>query len=104
MDFALTDEQRLVSETARRFADNEIVPRAKENARRHHFDTDLVRRIAAQGYLGAIIPSEYGGAGLDYTTYGLIVEEIGRADSAMRNVVSVQTSLLCSAVPRWATQ
>src|SRR5215218_8315510 len=104
MDFALTDEQRLVSETARRFADNEIVPRAKENARRHHFDTDLVKRIAAQGYLGAIIPSEYGGAGLDYTTYGLIVEEIGRADSAMRTVVSVQTSLVCSAILRWGTE
>ena len=104
MDFGLTDEQRLVSETARRFADNEIVPRAKENARRHHFDTDLVRSIAAQGYLGAIIPTEYGGAGLDYTTYGLIVEEIGRADSAMRTVVSVQTSLVCSAILRWGTE
>jgi len=104
MDFALTDEQRLVSETARRFADNEIVPRAKENARNHHFDTDLVRRIAAQGYLGAIIPAEYGGAGLDYATYGLIVEEIGRADSAMRTVVSVQTSLVCSAILRWGTE
>ena len=104
MDFALTDEQRLVSETARRFADNEIVGRAKENARNHHFDTELVRRIAAQGYLGAIIPTEYGGAGLDYTTYGLIVEEIGRADSAMRTVVSVQTSLVCSAILRWGTE
>ncbi len=104
MDFALTDEQRLVSETARRFADNEIVPRAKENARRHHFDTDLVRSIAAQGYLGAIIPTEYGGAGLDHATYGLIVEEIGRADSAMRTVISVQTSLVCSAILRWGTE
>jgi len=104
MDFALSDEQRLVSETARRFADNEIVPRAKENARRAHFDTDLVRRIAEQGYLGAIIPTEYGGAGLDYTTYGLIVEEIGRADSAMRTVVSVQTSLVCSAILQWGTE
>src|SRR5918997_669296 len=104
MDFALTDEQRLVSETARRFADNEIVPRAKENARNHHFDTDLVKQIAAQGYLGAIIPAEYGGAGLDYTTYGLIVEQVGRADSAMRTVVSVQTSLVCGSIERWGTE
>ncbi|HEV2812371.1 MAG TPA: acyl-CoA dehydrogenase family protein, partial [Solirubrobacteraceae bacterium] len=58
----------------------------------------------AQGYLGAIIPTEYGGAGLDYATYGLIVEEIGRADSAMRTVVSVQTSLVCSAILRWGTE
>jgi alkylation response protein AidB-like acyl-CoA dehydrogenase len=104
MDFALTDEQRLIRETARSFADKEIVPAAKENARRHHFDTGLVRKIADQGYLGAIVPREYGGAGLDYTTYGLIVEEIGRADSAMRTVVSVQTSLVCSAILKWGTE
>jgi alkylation response protein AidB-like acyl-CoA dehydrogenase len=104
MDFGLTDEQQLIRETARSFTDNEIVGAAKENARRHHFDVDLVRKIAAQGYLGAIVPQEYGGAGLDYTTYGLIVEEIGRGDSAMRTVVSVQTSLVCSAILKWGTE
>jgi butyryl-CoA dehydrogenase len=104
MDFALTDEQELVRRTAREFADEVIFPAANENARNHHFDTDLVKRIAAQGYLGAIVPQEYGGAGLDYITYGLIVEEIGRADSAMRTVISVQTSLVCSALLKWATE
>ena len=104
MDFALTDEQELIRETARRFADNEIVPRAKENARRHHFDVDLVRKIADQGYLGAIVPQEYGGAGLDYITYAVVVEEIGRHDSAMRTVISVQTSLVCSSILRWGTE
>jgi butyryl-CoA dehydrogenase len=104
MDFELTDEQRLVKETARAFTDNEIVARARENDRNAHFDTDLVQKIADQGYLGAIVPQEYGGAGLDYLTYGLIVEEIGRGDSAMRTVVSVQTSLVCSAIVRWGTE
>jgi alkylation response protein AidB-like acyl-CoA dehydrogenase len=104
MDFDLTDEQKLVRETAKAFADNEIAPRARENDRNHHFDTDLVRRIADQGYLGAIVPREYGGADLDYITYGLIVEEVGRACSAMRTVVSVQTSLVCSALLRWGTE
>jgi butyryl-CoA dehydrogenase len=104
MDFELTDEQRLIRETARSFTDNEIVPRARDNDRNHHFDTDLVAKIAEQGYLGAIVPSEYGGAGLDYLTYGLIVEEIGRGDSSMRTVVSVQTSLVCSAIVRWGTE
>ncbi len=104
MDFELTDEQRLVRETARAFTDNEIVERARENDRNEHFDLDLVQKIAAQGYLGAIVPREYGGAGLDYLTYGLIVEEIGRGDSAMRTVVSVQTSLVCSALMRWGTE
>jgi alkylation response protein AidB-like acyl-CoA dehydrogenase len=104
MDFELTDEQRLVRETARDFTDNEIVERARENDRNEHFDLELVRKIADQGYLGAIVPREYGGAGLDYLTYGLIVEEIGRGDSAMRTVVSVQTSLVCSAILRWGTE
>jgi alkylation response protein AidB-like acyl-CoA dehydrogenase len=104
MDFELTDEQRLVRETARAFVDNEIVERARENDRNEHFDLDLVAKIAEQGYLGAIVPNEYGGAGLDYLTYGLIVEQIGRGDSAMRTVVSVQTSLVCSAILRWGTE
>jgi butyryl-CoA dehydrogenase len=104
MDFALTDEQRLIQETARSFTNNEIIAQARENDRNEHFDLDLVRKIADQGYLGAIMPREYGGAGLDYLTYGLIVEEIGRGDSAMRTVISVQTSLVCSALLRWGTE
>jgi alkylation response protein AidB-like acyl-CoA dehydrogenase len=104
MDFELNDEQRLIRETARAFTNNEIVERARENDRNEHFDLELVKKIADQGYLGAIVPREYGGAGLDYITYGLIVEEIGRGDSAMRTVVSVQTSLVCSSILRWGTE
>jgi butyryl-CoA dehydrogenase len=104
MDFALTDEQQLIQSTARDFSDREIWDKARENARNEHFDTELVRKIADQGYLGAIVPREYGGAGLDYVSYGLVVEEIGRADSAMRTVVSVQTSLVCSAILKWGTE
>ncbi|MFL5822371.1 MAG: acyl-CoA dehydrogenase family protein [Solirubrobacteraceae bacterium] len=104
MDFELNDEQRLVQETARTFTDREIVERARENDRNEHFDTELVKKIADQGYLGAIVPREYGGAGLDYLTYGLIVEEVGRGCSAMRTVISVQTSLVCSAILRWGTE
>jgi butyryl-CoA dehydrogenase len=54
--------------------------------------------------MGAIVPREYGGAGLEYVTYGLIVEEVGRGCSAMRTVVSVQTSLVCSAIMKWGTE
>jgi butyryl-CoA dehydrogenase len=104
MDFALTDEQELIRSTARQFADEVIRPAADENARKSYFDTDLVRKIADQGYLGAIVPREYGGAGLDYVTYSLVTEEIGRNDSAMRTVISVQTSLVCSSLLRWGTE
>ena len=69
MDFELTDEQRLIKQTAREFTDNELIERTRENARNHHFDVDLVKKIAAQGYLGAIVPPEYGGAGLDYFSF-----------------------------------
>src|SRR4051812_45060877 len=104
MDFGLSDEQQLIRETARTFTDREIVPRARDNDRNHHFDTELVASIAHQGFLGAIVPRDYGGAGLDYRTYGLLVEEIGRGCSAMPTVVSVQTSLVCSSIVRWGTE
>jgi hypothetical protein len=104
MDFDLTDEQRLIKDTAREFTDKEIVLQSRENARNHHFDTELVKKVAAQGYLGAIVPQEYGGAGLDYFSYGLVVEEIGRGDSAIRTVISVQTSLVCSGIVKFGTE
>ncbi|UTI67028.1 acyl-CoA dehydrogenase family protein [Paraconexibacter antarcticus] len=104
MDFALTDEQQLIRETARDFADQVIAPRARESARHHRFDLELAGRMAEQGFLGAIVPREYGGAGLDYRSYGLVVEEVGRADSSARTVVSVVTSLVCSAILKWGTE
>jgi butyryl-CoA dehydrogenase len=104
MDFELSDEQQLIRETARDFTDNEIVERARENDRNEHFDLELVAKIAEQGYLGAIMPREYGGAGLDYLTYGLVVEQVGRGCSAMRTVISVQTSLVCSSILRWGNE
>src|SRR3954452_4972063 len=104
IDFELTDEQRLVRETAREFADNEIVPRARDNERNEHCDTELVQKIADIGFLGAIVPEEYGGRGIDYRTYALIVEEVGRGCSAMRTVCSVVSSLVCSSIVRWGTE
>jgi len=104
IDFELTDEQRLIRETAREFTDKEIVPVARENDRNERFDTELVKKIADMGFLGAIVSEEYGGRGLDYLSYGLIVEEIGRGDSSARTVVSVQTSLVAKTVENWGTE
>jgi butyryl-CoA dehydrogenase len=104
IDFELTDEQRLVRDTAREFADNEILPRARENDRSGRFDTELVKKLADIGFIGPILPEEYGGRGIDYRTYGLIVEEIGRADSSARTVVSVNTSLVGSAIAKWGSE
>jgi butyryl-CoA dehydrogenase len=104
MDFQLTDEQRLISEAAREFADREIIPRVRDNDRAGRFDRELARKLGEVGYLGAPVAEEYGGRGLDYIGYGLIVEQVGRADSSARTVVSVQTSLVAGSIERWGSE
>ena len=104
MNFDLSDEQRLIRETARDFADREIIPRARENDRNERFDLELVKRLGEMGYLGAPVAEQYGGRDLDYMSYGLVVEEIGRADSSARTVVSVQTSLVAGSIEQWGTE
>ena len=104
MNLDLTDEQRLISETARDFVDREVIARARENDRAERFDRELASMLGEMGYLGAPVAEAYGGRGLDYVSYGLIVEQIGRGDSAARTVVSVQTSLVCGSIERWGTE
>jgi butyryl-CoA dehydrogenase len=104
MNLDLTDEQRLIRETARDFADREIVPKARENDRNERFDLELVRKLGEMGYLGAPVAEQYGGRALDYVSYGLVVEEVGRADSSARTVVSVQTSLVAGSIEQWGTE
>jgi alkylation response protein AidB-like acyl-CoA dehydrogenase len=104
MDFALSDEQRLIAETAREFADKEIIPRVRDNDRAGRFDIELARKLGEVGYLGAPVSERYGGRGLDYIGYALIVEQVGRADSSARTVVSVQTSLVCGSIEQWGTE
>jgi butyryl-CoA dehydrogenase len=104
MNFDLSDEQRLIRETARDFTDREIVPRARDNDRNERFDLDLVKKLGDMGYLGAPVAEQYGGRGLDYLGYGLVVEEIGRGDSSARTVVSVQTSLVAGSIEQWGTE
>ncbi len=104
MDFNLSDEQKLIAETAREFADREILPRVRENDRAERFDRELAHKLGQVGFLGPILDERYGGRNLDYIGYGLIVGEIGRADSSARTVVSVQTSLVGSAIEKWGTE
>ncbi len=104
MDFELSDEQRLISESAREFCDREILPRVRDNDRAARFDRELASKLGEVGYLGAPVAEEYGGRGLDYLGYGLIVEQVGRADSSARTVVSVQTSLVCGSIERWGSE
>ena len=93
MDFQLTEAQRLVRETARGFVDREIVPHAREWERNGEIPSALYRKMAELGFLGAPVPVEYGGAGMDYVSFALLMEEISRGSSSVRTTVSVQTSL-----------
>jgi len=104
LDFQLTDEQRLISESAREFCDREIAPRVRENDRAGRFDRELASKLGEIGYLGAPVAEEYGGRSLDYLSYALIVEQVGRVDSSARTVVSVQTSLVAGSIERWGTE
>ncbi len=104
MDFKLSDEQVLIAEGAKEFADREILPRVRDNDRSGKFDRELARKLGEVGFLGAPVAEQYGGRGLDYIGYGLIVEQIGRADSSARTVVSVVTSLVGGSIERWGTE
>jgi alkylation response protein AidB-like acyl-CoA dehydrogenase len=104
MDFELTPEQDMIRKTAREFADREILPHAREWDRDEKMDRAIVGKLASIGFLGAVIPEEYGGAGFDNVSYCLIVEELGRGDSSVRGVVSVNMSLVGKTILKWGTE
>ncbi len=81
----------------------EIVPFAREWDRAEELDRAIVGKLAAAGYLGAALPEEYGGQGLDTVSYALIAEELGRADSSVRGIVSVNIGLVGKTIVRWGT-
>jgi len=96
----LTEDERMVRDTARSYAQDKLVPRVLSAFRDERFDRDVISEMAALGLLGPTIPEEYGGAGLDYVAYGLIAREMERVDSGYRSTVSVQSSLVM--YPIWA--
>jgi butyryl-CoA dehydrogenase len=104
MDFALSPEQELIRATAREFVDREIVPHAGEWDRDEEMDRGIVAKLAEVGFLGAALPEDYGGMGLETVSYCLVTEELGRADSSVRGIVSVQNGLVGKTIARWGTE
>ncbi|MFN2467982.1 MAG: acyl-CoA dehydrogenase family protein [Gaiellaceae bacterium] len=102
--FTLTDEQELIRSSAREFCDREVTPHAREWDREEQLDRGIVEKLAAAGYLGAALPDAYGGMGLDTISYSLIAEELGRADSNVRGIVSVSVGLVGKTLVRWGTE
>ncbi|MFQ6060318.1 MAG: acyl-CoA dehydrogenase family protein [Thermoplasmata archaeon] len=93
MDFRLSEEQKMVQKTAREFAEKEMMPYASQWEEEGEIPMDLYRKMARLGMLGGPIPEEYGGAGMDYVSYHLMIEEIARVCSSVRTTISVHTSL-----------
>ncbi|HVL65406.1 MAG TPA: acyl-CoA dehydrogenase family protein [Actinomycetota bacterium] len=103
MDFTLSPEHEEIRRTARDFARREIVPFARDWDRSETMDRGIVEKLARVGFLGAPLPEEYGGMGLDNVAYCLVVEELGIADSSVRGVVSVNVGLVGKTILRWGT-
>jgi alkylation response protein AidB-like acyl-CoA dehydrogenase len=103
VDFFLSEEQELIRSTARAFCDREIAPHAAEWDRAEAIDRSIVGKLAGLGFLAAGLPEEHGGMGLDTLSYTLIVEELGRADSNVRGIVSVSNGLFGKTVARFGS-
>ncbi len=103
MDFRLTDEQQMMRETARRFADERVKPGAAERDRTHEFPVELLKECAELGFMGVAIPEEYGGAGMDYISYAIMIEEISRACASTGVILSVNNSLVCDPLLKYGS-
>jgi glutaryl-CoA dehydrogenase len=100
----LTEEERMVRDTARGFAQDYLMPRVLEAYREEKYDKDLIPKMGALGLLGPTIPETYGGAGLGYVAYGLIARELERVDSGYRSTMSVQSSLVMYPIYAYGTE
>jgi butyryl-CoA dehydrogenase len=103
MDFDLTEEQRLIRDTARDFAAREIAPKAAELDKTGRWPSEIIAKMAELGFLGMAIPQEYGGAGMDTVSYALAMEEISAACASCGVIMSVNNSLFCDPVYKFGT-
>jgi butyryl-CoA dehydrogenase len=103
MDFDLTEEERLVRDSARDFATREIAPKAGEIDKSGRWPSEIVTKMAELGFLGMAIPQEYGGAGLDTLAYALVMEEISAACASCGVIMSVNNSLFCDPIYKFGT-
>lgn len=94
LDLQLTEDERMVRESARQFAESKLRPRVLEAFRNEQTDPEIFREMGETGLLGCTIPEQYGGSGLNYVCYGLIAREVERVDSGYRSMMSVQSSLV----------
>jgi len=104
MDFSLNEEQQIVRDTAREFAEKTIKPRAEDIDKNHEYPADIVKKMGEMGFMGVAVPEEYGGSAMDNVTYVLVMEEISRACASCGVIVSVNNSLACDPVMNFGTE
>src|SRR6266850_6484452 len=104
VDFELTDENRLVRQSARAFAEGEILPHIREWDEKGGFPRELFAQMGELGFLGAPIPEAYGGSGMDYISFAILCEELERGDTAFRVVQSVHVGLNSLALLQWGSE
>lgn len=104
MDFRLTPEQQMIRDMARDFVDKEVIPHAKEWEEKGEIPRSVTDKMSVLGFMGAPTPVEYGGAGMDYVSFMLIIEEVARGSSSLRTTMSVHISLAQSHLLQWASE
>lgn len=104
LDQQLNDDERMVMESTRRFAQDNLMPRVIADYREERFDPNIFREFGEMGLLGLTVPVEYGGAGMNHVCYGLAAREIERVDSGYRSMMSVQSSLVMHPINTFGTE
>ena len=104
LDLELSDEQRMLERSVREWGAREVAPRIRELDRKHHFDPNILTQMASLGLLGICIPEEYGGAGMDYVSFGLACEEAEYVDTSLRVILSVHVGLSCLSLLTWGNE
>src|SRR5262245_3858071 len=100
----LSAEQKLVQDTMRAFARDELAPHAAQWDREHTFPREALRALGALGALGMVVPERWGGAGMDYVSLAVALEEIAAGDGATSTIVSVQNSVVCGPIAAFGTE
>ncbi len=104
MDFDLTPAQQRIQAQARVFAEQEVAPIARESDEKGEFPLHLVKRMGELGFLAGPVDPAYGGSGMDYVSYALLCEELGRADSSVRGFLTVHASLVSLCIQDWGSE
>jgi glutaryl-CoA dehydrogenase len=104
LDRQLTDEERMIRDSARAYCQDKLAPRVLEMFRNEGTDVSIFRELGALDMLGIVIPEEYGGSGLGYVSYGLVAREVERVDSGFRSMMSVQGSLVMVPINEFGTE